>query len=182
MRWWKLRSLRSHTRAISFVGFVVALATLCPLTSLAQLYPSGARLHVLVHDESDQPISGADVQLKRRDMVMTTGTTNQKGEAEFAELASGTYELLVMKAEFQTLKQDVLVKAGPPVEIEFILSPRLAAFSLEICSSTARLLGSQVLCLSPVRVPVRPPFVWTQPVPVRNSVSERNQCRRGQSR
>jgi hypothetical protein len=109
------------------VGFVVALATLCSLTSLAQLSPSAARLHVLVHDESDQPISGADVQLKRQDMVMTTGTTNQKGETEFAELGSGTYELMVTKAEFQALKQDVLVKAGPPVEIEFILSPRLAA-------------------------------------------------------
>jgi hypothetical protein len=139
MHWEKIKILRSCGRAVSFVGFVVALGTLFSQTSLAQSFHTGARLHVLVHDESDQPIGTADVQLKRRDGVITTSTTDQKGEVEFTEVSSGTYELVVVKAEFQTIKQDdVVITAGHPVEIEFVLSRRSNA---GLARGTERIAG-----------------------------------------
>jgi hypothetical protein len=110
-----------------FLGIVVTLIVLASLTSSAQSSGSSATLHVMTRDESGQPIMGVDVQLKHRGLVVGSKTTNEQGQIEFAGLAAGTYELSVLKEEFEPAKQgDVVVTPGSPVDIEFTLSPRIS--------------------------------------------------------
>jgi len=85
-----------------------------------------AVLRVSASDESDKPVAGALVEAKLKGLVTATATTTEKGEAEFANLATGTYEVVVSKESFEPLTQsDVALTAGAPVEVKFTMIPKL---------------------------------------------------------
>jgi hypothetical protein len=83
-------------------------------------------LRVTATDESDKPVAGALVEAKLQGSTKATATTNEKGEAEFANLAAGTYEIAVSKESFEPLTQsDVVLTAGAPIEVKFTMVPKL---------------------------------------------------------
>jgi len=83
-------------------------------------------LRVTATDESDKPVAGAVVEAKLKGSIKATAVTNEKGEAEFATLDAGTYEIAVSKESFEPLTQsDVVVTAGTPIEVKFTMIPKL---------------------------------------------------------
>ena len=83
-------------------------------------------LRVTATDESDKPVAGALVEAKLQGSTKATAITNEKGEAEFANLAAGTYEIAVSKESFEPLTQsDIVLAAGAPIEVKFTMVPKL---------------------------------------------------------
>jgi len=77
-------------------------------------------------DESHKPVSGVVVEVKLKGSLVGTMTTNEKGEAEFAKLGPGAYEVVVSKVTFEPLTQsDVALTAGASVEIKFTMIPNV---------------------------------------------------------
>jgi len=84
-------------------------------------------LRINTSNESDKPLAGVEAQLKSKGTVVRTITTNEKGDAEFVDIAPGTYEVAITKEGFEPLTQsDIVVTAGAPLEIKFTLSPKIA--------------------------------------------------------
>jgi hypothetical protein len=85
-----------------------------------------AVIRVTASDESDKPVPGALVEVKLNGSVVATTVTNEKGEAQFAELAPGTYEVSISKESFEPLNQsDVALKTGAPIEVKFTMIPKV---------------------------------------------------------
>jgi len=103
--------------------------TLLFLSFSSTAFASHARsvvLRVTTTDESDKPVAGALVEAKLKGSIKATATTNEKGEAQFANLAAGTYEIAVSKESFEPLTQsDVVLTVGAPVEVKFTMVPKL---------------------------------------------------------
>ncbi|MBI3649599.1 MAG: TonB-dependent receptor [Acidobacteria bacterium] len=96
-------------------------------------------VRVIAKDEAGNPLPAARVELKRQGAVVNTATTNDKGEAEFAQVSAGTYEVTVSKDEFEALTQsDILVQASLPVVVEFALPKKVALTeSVNVQASTS---------------------------------------------
>ena len=93
---------------------------------MARQAPAGARLRVTAHDEAERAVAAVVVELKRGSAVVMKTTTDDKGIAEFANVAPGTYEVVVSKEGLETLNQpDVTVNAGTPVEVSFTVVPKV---------------------------------------------------------
>jgi Carboxypeptidase regulatory-like domain len=122
MQW--SREPRSISRLLSLLC-AVSLSLLFSSSVCAQQTRT-AVLRVNASDESDKPVAGALVEAKLKGSVTATATTNEKGEAEFANLAPGTYELVVSKESFEPLTQsDVALTAGTPIVVKFTMIPKL---------------------------------------------------------
>lgn len=94
-------------------------------TGFAQQIRSGV-IRVTASDESDKPVAGVLVEVKLKGTVTASAVTNEKGEAEFASLAPGTYDVVVSKESFEPLTQDnVALTAGTPIEIKFTMIPKV---------------------------------------------------------
>lgn len=94
------------------------------LFSALQAQTSGIR--VFTKDEAEQPVAAVRLELKRAGAVVATAVTNEKGEATFPAPTPGKYELSAAKDEFETLTQaDLTVAAGAPLEIRFIMVPKI---------------------------------------------------------
>lgn len=105
--------------------FVIGLFLLSPAAGLAQQVRPGV-IRVSASDESDKPVAGALVEVKLKATVAATAVTNEKGEAEFANLTPGTYEVVVSKESFEPLTQsDVALTSGAPIEIKFTMIPKV---------------------------------------------------------
>jgi hypothetical protein len=114
---------------------VVALLLLFPLIAPAQqanqssqLIQSGklGQIRIIAQDEADNPVSGATVQIKRNNEIVSAIATDEKGEAA-ANLAPGKYEIVISKEGFETRAQkDVALAAAAPVEVKFTLVPKIA--------------------------------------------------------
>ena len=83
-------------------------------------------IRVTALDESDKPVAGVSVEVRLKGAVVGTATTNEKGEAELAKLAPGTYEVSVSKETFEPLTESaVALTAGAPIEIRFTMIPKV---------------------------------------------------------
>lgn len=83
-------------------------------------------IRIAASDESDKPVSGVLVELKLKGTLVASASTDEKGEAAFANVAKGTYEIVVSKESFEPLTQaDVVVTAGAPVLVKFTMIPKL---------------------------------------------------------
>jgi hypothetical protein len=83
-------------------------------------------VRVTVHDESDKPLPGVTVELKLKGAVVSSATSDDKGELVFNNVQPGTYQVAVSKEEFQPDSQDnVVVEPATPIEIVFVLSPKI---------------------------------------------------------
>src|SRR5215813_11256010 len=87
---------------------------------------SNVSIRVTATDESEKPVAGVVVELKLKGKLVSTSATDEKGEAEFAKLLPGTYEVIVSKDTFETLNQDdVVLTSGAPIEVKFTMIPKV---------------------------------------------------------
>jgi hypothetical protein len=113
---------RKLTRAFTALALALAL----PFSVMAQSARPGATVRVTTHNEAEQPVAAVAVELKRNGTVVAKAMTDEKGVAEFANVAPGTYEVVISKEGLETLNQtDVTVTAGAPVEIAFTVVPKV---------------------------------------------------------
>ncbi|HKP10688.1 MAG TPA: carboxypeptidase regulatory-like domain-containing protein, partial [Blastocatellia bacterium] len=104
----------------------LALVLALPFSLMAQQVRAGATVRVTTHDEAEKAVAAVLVELKRNGATVTKATTDDKGVAEFTNVAAGTYEVVVSKEGLETLNQpDVAVTAGTPVEINFTVVPKV---------------------------------------------------------
>src|ERR1051326_5966779 len=98
-----LHSLRFHklTRSIMVLALVLAFA----FSTLAQQVRTGASVRVTTRDEADKAVAAVVVELKRNGATVIKTTTSEKGEAEFTDVAPGSYEVVISKAGLETLNQ-----------------------------------------------------------------------------
>jgi hypothetical protein len=83
-------------------------------------------IRIITLDESNRPAAFVRLELRRAGVVIGSAVTNEKGEAEFALPDPGDYEIAAAKEEFETLTQsDLKVVAGAPLEISFVMIPRI---------------------------------------------------------
>jgi hypothetical protein len=114
--------LRRLTRSLTALALALAL----PFSVMAQQVRSGASLRVTTHDEAEQAVAAVVVELKRGGTVVIQATTDEKGVAQFTNVAPGTYEVVISKEGLETLNQaDVAVTVGTPVEINFTVVPKV---------------------------------------------------------
>src|SRR3954469_17444144 len=108
----------SSSRFAKFISSVnaLALALVLSLNAFAGQSRAQATLRVTAHDEAEKPVAAVVVQVKLNGATVATATTNEKGEAEFSNLAPGTYGVAISKEGLETLTEDnVAVSAGAPV-------------------------------------------------------------------
>lgn len=92
------------------IGVLIAFL----LTAAPCLAQNGASLEVVVKDPTGALIGKAQVQLIRNGKPQSLSSTNQRGEARFNKLPSGSYQIHVEAAGFKTLDlSDVDVTTGP---------------------------------------------------------------------
>ena len=114
-------------RGLAYLCSALLVCGLFSASAFAQQSRPAALVRIITSSESDKPVAGVEVQLKLRGTVVGTTKTNEKGEAEFVNIAPGTYEVVVTKEGFEPLTQsDIAVTAGAPLEIKFTLSPKIA--------------------------------------------------------
>jgi Carboxypeptidase regulatory-like domain/TonB-dependent Receptor Plug Domain len=114
-------SLKRITSGVCVV--VVMSAMISPV--IAQQPRGTTVLRVTTNDESGAPVVGASAQLKSRGTIVGTTTTNDKGEAEFANVTSGTYDVVVSKDGFEPLTQADVVVGDQTQEIKFTMVPKI---------------------------------------------------------
>jgi hypothetical protein len=96
-------------------------------SAFAQQSGPAAFVRISARSQSDKAVEGVQAQLILRGTVIGSTTTNEKGEAEFVNIAPGSYEIVVTQEGFEPLTQrDIVVAAGAPLEIRFTLSPKIA--------------------------------------------------------
>ncbi len=104
----------------------VALALILSLGAMAGQARSAATVRITTNDESDKPVAAVVVELKLNGAVVATAKTNEKGEAEFSNVALGTYDVSVSKEGLETLTENsVTVQAGAPIEVKFTVIPKV---------------------------------------------------------
>jgi Carboxypeptidase regulatory-like domain len=117
----------SVKRGLAYLCSAFLVGGLVSASAFAQQSRPVALVRISTSSESDKPVAGVVAQLKLRGTVVGTTTTNEKGEAEFVNIAPGTYEVVVTKEGFEPLTQsDIVVTTGAPLEIKFTLSPIIA--------------------------------------------------------
>src|SRR5437868_2501862 len=79
------------TRLLVALALVPALT----LSAMARQARTGASVRVTAHDEAERAVAAVIVELKRNGAVVTKMTTDEKGVAEFANVAPGTYEVVI---------------------------------------------------------------------------------------
>src|ERR1044071_3648641 len=104
----------------------VALAFVLSLSAMAAQSRSTATVRITTHDESDKPVAAVVVELKLNGAVVATSKTNDNGEAEFSNVALGTYDVSVSKEGLETLTENgVTVQTGAPLEVKFTVIPKV---------------------------------------------------------
>jgi hypothetical protein len=121
-----------RTSALVVTAFLSALIS--PL-ALAQ----SVAVRVTARDEADKPVAAVRVELRRAGASVSAAATDEKGEAEFTNVAPGTYEIVAAKDGFETLTQSgVTVVAGTPLVVQFTMVPRITiGDKVDVTASTA---------------------------------------------
>jgi Carboxypeptidase regulatory-like domain/TonB-dependent Receptor Plug Domain len=114
------------TRYFFIIGLITTLLLPCQTPEALARQARQVVLRVTAHDESDKPVPGVLVEVKGKNGVVATGSTNDKGEAEFPGIAPGTYEVVVSKEGTETLNEsDVVISPTTPVEVRFTIIPKI---------------------------------------------------------
>jgi hypothetical protein len=93
---------------------------------------SPAKLVVTVLDESQLPVSGAQVEIKVEDQLILAATTNETGRAEFSCIP-GRYRISAFKEGFEAaLAADFEYRRGIAQTLELMLKPAVSKESVEV--------------------------------------------------
>src|SRR5262249_52907542 len=97
----------NSSRFFELARLVLTLILLAALAIAAtpQQSRSGATVRITTVDESEKPVPAVNVELRQNGAVVGRATTNEKGQAEFPNVAAGTYEVVVAKEGLETLNQ-----------------------------------------------------------------------------
>ncbi|MDR3717427.1 MAG: carboxypeptidase regulatory-like domain-containing protein [Bryobacteraceae bacterium] len=100
---------------------------------------AGLKIEVTVIDQSRLPVPAAQVQLKQRDGIVSSISTDESGHAVFSGLKPGRYSLEAVKDGFDPVsKNDFEVSASGPGAIEFTIVPSAAKkVSVEVTDTVA---------------------------------------------
>jgi hypothetical protein len=117
------------------LALVTILLTLMALDLKAQ----SLTIRVMTSDEAGKPVAATRVELKRAGEAPRAAVTNDKGEAEFTNVAPGDYEITVGKDDFETLTQSEIKAApGAPLEVRFVMVPKIKiGEKVEVTASAA---------------------------------------------
>ena len=101
----------------------VAFAALLCGSSLAL----ASNIHIRATDEASNPLPQVQVQILSQGNVVRRAVTNRQGQAEFAELPNGVYDITASKTGFETASQThVAIQNNSLQTIEIVLSPKIA--------------------------------------------------------
>src|SRR5262249_22636043 len=101
------------------IVLVLLLANLAPARGQSA---SNGKLKASARDESDKPVAGVLVEVKKDNTTLASGTSDEKGEVHLSDIPPGTYEIAVSKTGFEPMNQpDLVVTASTPVEVVFIM-------------------------------------------------------------
>lgn len=99
---------------------LLALSLLIPTVFLAQT-PERGSVTVLVHEADGKPVSHARVTVKS-ETSSTIMTSGDNGEARFASIAPGSYQVTMQADKYQELGASVTVNAGQDAKIDATLT------------------------------------------------------------
>ena len=90
------------------------------------VFAQSSTIKILTVDEAGKPLVTVKVELKKAGVVVSTATTNEKGETQFTNVSPGTYEIVTSRDGLEPRrKNDVVVTAETPQEFEFLLVPKV---------------------------------------------------------
>src|SRR5215471_12623649 len=114
-------------KVLPFQIFLLTLTLLTPSWAQTSAHAQQTtKIRVVTRDEADKPVSSATIEVKKDGATVASGTTNESGEVELTNVPPGTYEISVSRNSFEPVSQpDVAVSTGSPVEIAFILVPKI---------------------------------------------------------
>src|SRR5262245_2633357 len=78
---WRSTNLTAHWRSVTLTIVVLLHVSITP--AFSQSAPSG-RVKATTRDESDKPVAGVLVEIKKDNAVVSSGTSDEKGEANLA--------------------------------------------------------------------------------------------------
>src|SRR5262249_35898913 len=121
-----MQQIRGARRIKTILSILTITLSLIFILSGHAQQVSNVSIRVTATDESEKPVAGVVVELKLKGKLVSTSATDEKGEAEFANLLPGTYEVIVSKDTFETLNQnDVVLTSGAPIEVKFTMIPKV---------------------------------------------------------
>src|SRR5689334_8390892 len=86
-----------------------------------------SNIHVRATDESNNPLPQVQVQILSQGNTVRRAVSNSQGQAEFAELPNGVYDITASKIGFETATQThVAIQNNSLQTIEIVLSPKIA--------------------------------------------------------
>ncbi len=141
--------LKSQIRFFSVVSFLFLISTIV----LAQQPQPRTQIRITIQDEAGIAIPAASIQVKLAGKLVTTVTTDAKGEVTAGGLAPGSYELTVSRDGYESSMQGgIAVVSGQTTEIKFTLAQKVqlkdevnitatANTAPELTSSTPASLG-----------------------------------------
>ena len=96
------------------------------LAAISVYFLQAAQIRVITLDQSNQPVSGVEVQIQRDGNVVARATTGANGSADFSTLTAGSYDVIIDKTGFERLTRRIdNLRSGSPVEITFSLVPKI---------------------------------------------------------
>src|SRR5262245_27838998 len=105
MRWSEESSLAClWIRQFVSVAILTFLILFVPVS--AQQTPLRSLIHITVQDESGNPVPEAKVEIRLRNELMATVTTDEKGEATATNFPPGAYLITVSKDGFERRPQE----------------------------------------------------------------------------
>jgi carboxypeptidase family protein/TonB-dependent receptor-like protein len=121
-----MQQIRGARRIKTVLSILTITLSLIFIVSGHAQQLSNVSIRVTATDESEKPVAGVVVELKLKGKLVSTSATDERGEAEFAKLLPGTYEVIVSKDTFETLNQnDVVLTSGAPIEVKFTMIPKV---------------------------------------------------------
>ena len=110
-------------------SFRFSVARLCLGLALLTCVATAAAptaIKIRATDQNNHPLANVQVQISSQGKIVQTAVTNAAGNAEFAALADGAYDIAASKPSFQSVvEKNIAVRNGSLELIEIVLSPLL---------------------------------------------------------
>lgn len=108
--------------ALLYVRKAIVVILLC-----GSPYVFASNIHVRATDDANQPLPQVQVQILSQGKAIRTAVSNSQGQAEFAELPNGVFDIVASKPGFETATEThVGVQNNSLQTIEIVLSPKMA--------------------------------------------------------